>query len=161
VEISIWNDVNGSASISSGTLFNDGEAVVCGGIDWDMEPGWDQYEVDPTMRNYSWLRQPYSLPGTVYRQFEGQFATDTQKVYFGDSAAPSATDLRELCAKLDRGQSAVYIARYTDATNTFDATMLHSMAMIGQATQLPKITQKAGTWFASGNLTVVEAPVPT
>jgi hypothetical protein len=160
VQFSIANNVNGSASITAGTYFNVGEQVVCGGVDWDLEPGWDQYEVDPTTRNFSWQRQPYNEPGTVYRVFDGQLATDTQKVYFGDSSNPTAVDVQELFANLDRGQSGIYIARYLDASGSFDAQMLHRMAMLSSAVQLPKLTQKAGTYYAAGNMTVTESPVP-
>jgi hypothetical protein len=161
VEIQIANNVNGSASIAAGTLFNVGDAIVCGGVDPDIEPGWDQYEVDPTTRNLSWLKQPYTQPGCVYRQLDFSFATDQQKAYFGDSANPTAFDVQEICAMIDRGQSAAYVARYVDATNTFDAQMLHRMAMLGYVTQLPKISQKGGVYMASGSVQVIEAPIPT
>jgi hypothetical protein len=161
VQFAIWNDVNGSAGIAAGTYFNVGEQVVCSGIDWDLEPGWDQYEVDPTDGDFSWKRQPYRSPGTVYRQLEAQLAIDTQKVYFGDSSNPSAIDVQELFALLDRGQSAVYIARYLNASGSFDTQMLHRMALMSSVIQLPKITQKAGTFYSAGNFTVTESPIPT
>lgn len=162
VQISIFNDVNGSVGNSAGLgLFNVGDAVVCGGVDPDIEPGWDQYEVDPTMRDFAWEKQPFSKPGTVYRQLDFSFRTDEQKAYFGDSANPTAIDVQEIGAMIDRGQSAVYVARYVDASNAFDAQMLHRMAMIGVATQLPKISQKGGTYMASGPAQIVEAPIPT
>lgn len=161
VDIQIFNDVNGSASIAPGTFFNIGEGVVCPAVEMDIEPGWDQYFIDPTTKEFSWNRQPYMQPGCPYRQGDYTLRLDQQAVYFGDTANPTNTDVEELLGMLDRGQSAVYIARYTDATNTFDATELHRMAYIGIATQLPKINQKTGAWYGSGALQVTEAPIPT
>lgn len=161
VDIQIFNDVSGSASITAGTLFNVGEAVVCPAVEMDIEPGWDQFYVDPTTDSFSWNRQPYTQPGCPYRQGDYALALDQQKIYFGDSANPTNTDVEELLSYLDRGQSAVYIARYTDSSGAFDATELHRMAFIGIAKQLPKISQKTGSYYASGAMQVVEAPVPT
>jgi hypothetical protein len=161
VDIQISNDVNGSASIPPGLSFTSGELVVCGGADWDIQPGWSQYEVDPTVRDFDPVRRPYAAPGTVYRELDFTFATDTLATYVGDSTNPTAMHLRDLIAAIDRGQSAVYVARYVDANNTFDAVMLHSMAFIGTVQKLPRIGHKAGGFYSSGSTTVIESPIPT
>lgn len=161
-QIQIANDVNGSVGNSAGLgTFNVGDIVVCPGYDWDVEAGWQQPDIDPTMRDFTWNKQPYADVGCVYRQLDFAFKTDEQKTYFRDSASPSTMYLRKLLACLDRGQTAFYAMRYVDAAGTFNATQLHETGFLGMAVQLPKISAKAGPLYTASGATVIEAPIPT
>jgi hypothetical protein len=161
VDIAIFNDVDGTASIPASSQFTLGEAPITAGTEIDIDTTWDMTTIDPTTVAFSWSRQPYSVPGCPYRQLTVKTPMDVQTAYFGDIATPTVVDYEELMAKLDRGQSCVYIPRYLDAAGAFSVQLLHRTAIIGVATMLPKATHKAGPYFDSTPITVVEAPIPT
>jgi hypothetical protein len=161
VEIQIYNDVNGVASIVAAAPFTIGEAVMAAGDEIDIDEDWTLETIDPTTTNYSWNRQPYAVPGCPYRQLSMKLLADDDVKYLGDAAAPTATDYEQLFAKCDRGKSAIYIPRYTDDTGAFSPQFLHRTAVMGIATKLPRATHKSGPIFDSAAITVVESPIPT
>lgn len=151
-EIRIYNDVGGSPTIPASEIFTLGAAMICqaaevqaaAGIEFDFE--------DPTTTTLSATRGAYSVPGIPYRTFRFALCTTDQAAWFG-AYAP-------LIGKIDRGQPAVYIARYRKPDRSFDAELLHGYAMIGRARQLGGMRHAAGPWFESGEMAVIEDPVP-
>lgn len=162
LEIQIFNDVNGSASIGAGTLFNIGEIVVAPGVDIDIRAGWSLRTFDPTMDNYDVYSNPTPEPGCPYRIFTFGFPVDDQKQFFGDAANPSIIDYEELFAFLDRGQFGIYAPRYFNAAGAFDAQAAQRLTFIGRAKALPSWDHASASWFQNqSTATVQEAPIPT
>ncbi len=160
VEFTIWNDVGGVASIPAAEPFWLGEAFVREAITLNIHADWSASPIDTTTANYSTERQPYPDPGLVYHQLQFKWPLDTGANYFGDPSNPNAIDYEALIAKLDRGQSAVYITRTVDDGGAFSAHMLHRTAKLGLMTKLPASTHRAGPYFDSGAATVIEIPIP-
>lgn len=152
VEIQIYNDVNGTARILAGAQFTIGEAVVMAGIDANIQQGSNTDEIDPTTVSYSTFRQPYAMPGSVYRQLSFKMVVDVKASYLAT--------YRSLFANLDRGQTGMYVTTYKDGTGTFSADVLHQNAMLGVATKLPGAIQKDGQYFDSNTVVVQETPIP-
>jgi hypothetical protein len=162
VEITIWNDVNGAATIAASQQFNIGDIVVCPGVDVDVQAGWSLKWNDPTTVSFSWNRQPYTTPGCPYRTWAFNFTVDAQEVFWGDPANLTLIDYEELLAFLDRGQFCVYVPRYVDGAGAFSVQMLHRTAFIGIATQLPSWDHNSATWFSTRNgALITEAPIAT
>lgn len=153
-EIQIWNDVDGSASIAAATPFYIGEAWVSAGDDVKIATQPQIQPVDPTASNWSTTNQPYTVPGTPYRQFQFSLATDSvtgwRLIY-----AP-------LLAKINRGQRCFYCVSIYDAPGQpFSVDALHADGMIGVCTTLPsKRHNQVGIWD-SGTCSVTESPIPT
>jgi hypothetical protein len=161
-EWQISNDVNGSASIAPGTLFNIGELAIAPGADLDIAAGWSLRTIDPTINDTDANENPIPEPGVPYRQFAFSLPVDEQKIYFGDPSNPTATDYEELFAFLDRGQYAIYAPRFLDDVGAFDAQAAHRFTFIGRATSLPSWDQASGKfWQNRTGATVREAPIPT
>lgn len=161
VEFQISNDVDGVASIPAAAPFTLGEAFAMQGADVLIDKGWSQKWSDPPSPNFSATRQGF--PGYIeppWRTLDFKLPLRRQGSYFGDPAAPTAIDVEQLFARIDRNQVALYVPRYTDASGAFSAQMLHRTAMLGVATKLPATTQKAGTLFEGGSVTAVEYPIP-
>jgi hypothetical protein len=156
IEFQFWNNVNGVVSIAASSTFDVGEAIICPTSDLVIEAGWTLETIDPTTADFSRSRQPYLDPGCPYRQLQFTPAMRRQADVYGGS-----NDLEQLLAKMDRGQVCAYVPRWQDGAGAFDAQMLHRTAMIGVATKLPRISQRAGTWFVAGGATIVESPIPT
>lgn len=146
VEFQIYNDVNGVASIVAGQQFWIGEAVVCPVIDFCPAQKPSIEIIDPT------TFKP-TIPGIPFRRLNFAIRTDDQSKYIGDYA--------RLIAKIDRGQSAVYVLRWKNPDDTFSADLLHAHAFIGKATKLPSAQHESGALFSSGVCTVDEDPIPT
>ncbi len=160
VEYQIINDVNGVASLPPGLPFQGGEAVITAGTDMPIDKEWGDDPIDPTVVNYSPNRQPYPDPGTPYRQLDFKMPLARMKQVYGDPADASALDYKALFAKMNRGQTCVYVTRYLDEAGVFSAQLLHDTAMLGIATKLPKLNHKAGPLFVSDSGTIIESPIP-
>lgn len=153
-EIQIWNDVNGSASIVAAAPFYIGEAWVSSGTDVPIAINPQIQPMDPTVNNWSTANQPYTVPGTPYRQFQFSLVTSDAQTW-RNSYAP-------LLAKINRGQRCFYCPTIYDRPGaSFSADALHADGMIGLCTTLPsKRHNQVGIWD-SGTCSVTEIPVPT
>jgi hypothetical protein len=149
--IKISNNVNGSASITSGTVFEIGEAVIAVRDSIDIHPKWTNERVDPTTHSYSRSRTPYAQAEQGYREMKFRIATTRRNELLG---------METLFAKLDRGQHAVWIPRAVDDVGAFSASELHRTARIGMALSLPSQDHEAGPWYSSRDITVIESPIP-
>lgn len=156
VQIEFWNNVDGHVAVASEAKFTVGEVVICPTMDVEIDRRWTLTTIDPTTTQYDPWRQPVVQPGTPYRRLTFQLPPEDIDDVFG-----SATDARErLLAKIDRGQSCVYIPR-TEVDGVFNTAMMHRTAMLGVATDLPAFTHEAGPMFTSSRFTVNESPIPT
>lgn len=155
VEFQIWNDVNGVASIPASFVSQLGEAVVASAIDVPVAPGAQITPVDPTVKRRP-NGQPYVVPDIPYRRLSCKFNTGLEAAYFGSTG----TDYESLIARLDRGQTGIFILRYRTKDGVFSPQLLHRYAMIGIASALPAISQAEGRIASSGDLVVDESPIP-
>lgn len=105
------------------------------------------------MQNFSWSNQPYPVPGTPYRGMQMELATASEAIW--------RTVYDPLLAKMDRGQFCAYILCYKDMAGPFDGDLLHYYAMQGLMTRPPSRPHYARDIFKSGQLTIVESPIPT
>lgn len=153
VEFQIYNDVDGSATIVAESTFTVGEAVACPvfNIDISDKPSIDN--IDPTVATFSGSGMPYVAPGVPYRQLNFRFINDNQTTYFGGQ-------IPQVMAKIDRGQSCVYVLRWRDPSGALSPELLHATALIGVATKLPTFQHEAGPLFSSGQVVVRESPIP-
>jgi len=156
VQFEIWNNVGGVTAITSAEQFTVGEALVCPAEDVEIEAGWSFEYIDPTTTQFDPWRQPYAQPGTPYRRLTWQLMPELQSDVFGTAGRARA----RLKARIDRGQTCVYIPRST-LNGTFDTDMLHGTAMLGIATNLSGFTHAAGPYFNDGRNVVTEVPIPT
>ena len=152
-EIQIWNDVNGTAAIVAGAPFTIGEAVIASTTELCVSPGITIEPGSPGTINQSGSKQVRGVPDNPFRTLSFKLATADQTAYIGGA-------LDQLLAKIDRLQSAVYIARYRDPSGAFSEQLLHNFAMIGAAQKLPAINHIEGKFFGTGQMTVVESPIP-
>lgn len=154
VEIQIWNDVNGVASIPASQQFTNGEAWVSGGTDVPIATTPTMTTIDPTVTNWSTNNQPYTVPGTPYRQF--QFALATANI------ATWRNVYAPLLAKINRGARCFYcVSLYDRPGAAFSAEALHADGLIGVSTALPQRKHnQVGIWD-SGTCSVTESPIPT
>lgn len=156
-EIQIYNDVNGAATIVASALFDVGEAVVAGGADVKLALGPSRTPIDPSTQSFSWESTPYTTPGLPYRQLSVKFAIDQESAFVG-----GGMDIETLLGRIDRGQRAVYVQSYTDAAGNYSAQLAHRYALIGIATRLPVISHEPNSvrLYSTGDLTIVESPIP-
>lgn len=152
-EIAFLNNVAGSTAIAASAEFTIGEVAVCAGTDIAPAVGVEIDTIDPTAAEFSWSRQPYAEPGSLYRQLQFELATDDETEW--------RTVYDPLLAKMDRGQTCAYVLRHLNQSGVFDENLLHYYAMLGISTRLPSRTHLARDVFRSGQVTVVEAPIPT
>lgn len=155
VEFQVWNDVAGTASIPASTVFQLGEAVIAAATDLPIAPGATITPVDPTVKRRE-SGQTYVIPEVPYRRLACKFSTDTEAAYVGNTGA----DYESLLARLDRGQTGIYILRYRAQDGSFSPQLLHRYAMMGIATSLPTISHAEGRIVSSGDLVVDESPIP-
>lgn len=153
MELQYWNNVGGAAVVPADTLWTQGEVVIFDGTDIDIAIGAIPDATDPTVQNFSWSNQPYTVPGTPYRQLQMELATASEATW--------RTVYDPLLAKMDRGQFCAYILRYKDLAGAFDGDLLHYYAMQGLMTRLPSRPHYARDIFKSGQLAIVESPIPT
>jgi hypothetical protein len=152
-QISIYNDVNGVASIIASQLFTIGEIFigasdeVCVGNTASIDT------TDPTVQQFSWNSQPYASPGTPYRQLNFALRTASETEWISTYAP--------LLAKIDRGQFGAFVLSWKDSAGNFSATKLHAYALIGLAKTQPTRTHVARAFYSSGQIQVVEAPIST
>lgn len=153
--IRVWNDVNGSASLAAGAAFTVGEAWVSDGTDYDIDTDWTDVATDPTVTNASGSSQLFGVIGVPYRELTFSLLADGETVVYGGANDPDV-----LAARIDRGQTCLFVPRYTDANYAFSADMLHRSARLARATSLPGRTHISGPVFGSNKFTVREVPVP-
>jgi hypothetical protein len=152
-KISIYNDVNGSPAIVASQAFHIGEIFIgktddiCIGLTASID------QIDPTVNQFSWNNQPYTSPGVPYRQLNFSLRTADESTWF-DSYEP-------MLAKIDRGQICAYVLSYKDGVGNFSSTKLHRYALIGVAAKQPARAHVVRGTYSSGQLQVVESPIPT
>ncbi len=161
IELAIYNDVNGSASITASSAQDVGEIVIGSGSLVDHEKSWAIDLVDPTIIERSESSQPWAQAQPPYRELSWTPAYLDEGAVFGDAAAPTVEDFEELWAKLDRGQQALFIPRYLDAAGAYSAQLLHRSAIFGTARKAPQTKHLAGPLYGFGEVLVTEAPIPT
>lgn len=153
-EWQIWNDVNGVASIPAGMQFYDGEAWVSAGTDVPIATTPQDQPIDPTMTNWSPTNQPYTNPGTPYRQFQFALATANAEVW--------RNAYKPLLAKINRGQRCFYcVSIYDRPGSPFSADALHADGLIGVCTTQPARKHNQNGIWDSGTCSVTESPIPT
>jgi hypothetical protein len=152
-KISIYNDVNGSADIVASQSFTIGEIFIGAADDVCVGLAASIDQVDPTVNAFSWNNQPYVSPGIPYRQLNFKLQTADESVWF-DSYEP-------LLAKIDRGQFGAFVISWKDSAGNFDAIKLHRYALIGIANKQPNRTHVARGIYDSGQMQVIESPIPT
>lgn len=160
VEFQAWNDVSGVAAIPAGASFVLGEACVFAGDDLPIAKDWSDEWIDPTMAAFSLSRQPYADVGLPYRRLDFKMPLTTQSRVFGDPSAPSALDYERLLARMDRGQTCLYVPRMRDESGAFSSHLLHRTARLGLATKLPRMDHQTGRWFAGAGGSITEVPIP-
>lgn len=156
VAIRVWNDVNGIASLAAGAPFTIGEAWVSDGTDYDIDTDWTDVATDPTVTNASASGQPFGVVGVPYRDLTFSLLADGETVVYGGAEDPDI-----LAARIDRGQTCLFVPRYMDVNAAFSADMLHRSARLARATSLPGRTHLSGPIFGSNKFTVREIPIPT
>jgi hypothetical protein len=152
-EISIFNDVNGVASIVASAEFTIGEVFI-GAAD-EICPALQPTEdtVDPTVSTFTWNNQPYEIPGTPYRTLAFQLRTASELTWINT--------YKPLMAKINRGQSCAYALTFRDRDGNFDSIRLHANMLIGIATKTASRRHVARGYWDSGQINVTEAPIPT
>lgn len=152
-EISIFNDVNGVASIIASAEFTIGEAFI--GAMEEVCPALQPTEdaVDPTVTSFTWNNQPYPLPGVPYRTLQLNLRTANELTWINS--------YKSLMAKINRGQSCAYALTFRDRAGNFDPVRLHANMMIGIATKTASHRHIANGFWDSGQISVTEAPIPT
>lgn len=152
VEVTIWNDVDGVASIVADSTFTISAVIPCSTTDVRIAAGVEIALVDPTSTNNSMNRTSYSAASLPYRQMSCAFRTASLDDWL--------TQYEQLIASIDRGQYAVYVPRSTDTAGAFSAKIAQAEAMIGVATKLPSRKHIALAWYSAAGLVVDEVPVP-
>lgn len=151
VEVAIYNDVNGVASIVADSTFTIGAILPCSAYLVCATTGTELSTIDPTATAASLSRSIYAANGMPYRQLTGGL-----KIAGQDQWIDTYSDI---IAHIDRGQYAVYIPRIGNALGEFDAKIVHADAIIGVATKLPSKKHVALGWYSASGLVVDEVPV--
>lgn len=152
VEVTIWNDVDGSASIEADSTFTISAVIPCSTTDVRIAAGVETAMMDPTVTSNSMNRTSYSAASLPYRQMSCAFRTASLDDWM--------EQYEQLIACIDRGQYAVYVPRSTDTAGAFSARIAQAEAMIGVATKLPSRKHVALEWHSAAGLVVDEVPVP-
>lgn len=145
-------DVAAKANALPNTI---GEAWVSDGTDYDVDTDWTDAATDPTVVNASGSSQIFGVIGVPYRELTFSLLADGETVVYGGANDPDV-----LAARIDRGQTCLFVPRYLDASGAFSADLLHRSARLARATNLPGRTHVSGPVFGSNKFTVREVPVP-
>lgn len=161
LELAIFNDVNGSASIAASSAQDIGEIYFGEGTELRIEKVWGYVPVDPSANDRTQSSQISADAEPPYRELSFTPAYVREADVFGDPGNLSEEDAEELWAKLDRDQFAVFIPRWKDASGAYSAQLLHRTSVFGRAKAGPGAKHLAGPNFGFGEVRVTETPIPT
>lgn len=161
LELAIFNDVNGSASITASSVQDIGEIVFGLGTELNIKMDFGISQVDPSATDRTQSSQIAVDADPPYRELTFTPCIRRETDVFGDSAALSVEDFEELWAKLDRDQFALFIPKYRDSAGSYSAQLLHRTAVFGRAKKGPGARHLALDWYEHGEVVVEECPTPT
>lgn len=161
LELAIFNDVNGVASITASSAQDIGEVYFGAGTDMDLKIDYSIVSIDPSGDDRTQSSQIAVDAEPPYRQLTFTPCIRRESEVFGDSASLSSEDFEELWAKLDRDQFAVFIPKWQDSVGAYSAQLLHRTAVFGRAKKMPGAKHLALGWYEHAEVTVEECPIPT
>jgi hypothetical protein len=150
VEIHIYNDVNGVASIAAGASIDIGEAFVGAAYDVPIRPSPTWKPNDPSLTRRSESSQPWPVTRLPFRTFACEIVPRTEDQAWGT--------LDELVADIGGAQPIVVIPSERDENQALDPALMNRFAIYGYAVQLPDITALERRRFQAAQLVVDEAP---
>jgi hypothetical protein len=135
-----------------------GEFWIGPAVDVPIKKGWSVQEIDKSSGTLSEWSQQWVRRGQIRRQLSFSITQIKRGDMYGVGVV-LPMPLRDLLARIDRGQRAVYVpARRDDAGNVSHDVICKS-AIFGTA-KLPKAQHLGGMWFDPNEIVADEVPVP-
>lgn len=148
IEITLYNDVNGSTALSASAVFDIGELAPFQGLDICVKRTLQDTIVDPSRVRRSPNNQPNKLFRRPYRVLRADFAPRA-----------SVTDLRSLRHELSTTVSCAVIPIYVEkGTTTLDVDALNETAMYGTMTEAISIVAVSNGHVWEGSMAFEEYP---
>lgn len=149
IEVNVWNDVNGVASISAGASIDIGEAFVGAAYDVPIRNlVWRTN--DPSLARTSELSQPWPVTRLPFRTFSCEIVPQTEDNTWGT--------IDELVSDIGGASPLVVIPSQVDENQQPDPALMNRFSIFGYASELPTINALERRRFGSNQLVVQEAP---
>lgn len=154
LQVLIYNDVNGVASIAANTVFEVGELVAMSATDLRLQADWGIELVDPSEADLTRDSQASVVDREPYRRFEGNLSAGSfDEVYSGGLAGQ---DWSSLQAAIAADRRCVAIPRWTADGVTVDDDKVAATAVYGRGT-IGRFVHQGGDIFTA-TLAVQESP---
>jgi len=145
IEFRIYNDKAGATWATAATTIDVGELVAMPALEIDIDAGWSQPRIDPSLFNRSRSAQVSTVPVTGYRELSCTYSQAAEaKVRYG--GLPGGMDWTRLDAALVAGQRCVVIPRWKTA-GAPDPAKANAHAMYGIAVELGEIQHVGGPYW--------------
>ena len=145
--------------LASGSYVDIGELWYSPINDFVTKKGWKVQEIDKSEGDMSEFSQQSDRRGQVRRELTFSIREMKQgDVYGSGDFLPMG--FKELWARINRRQRAIYIPRWLDAAGAVSPSVIAASAIFGVAKQPPSITHVAGPWYDSSEILVDEIPIP-
>lgn len=155
VDLRIYNDVSGAATISANTVFDIGEFAAMPAADIELAVDWSDESIDPTEVTMTRDSQPAAVARLPYRRIEGALVVDGRtNVRSGGLAG--GLDWMQLRTALNQDRRAIAIPRWRTSAGSVDQAEVNATALYGTG-RLGKILHSGGDYYTVP-LTFTEAP---
>lgn len=155
VDLLIFNNVSGVASIAAGTTFEIGEVAAMSALDIEIERDWGDERIDPTESELSRDSQPLSVGRQPYRRYEFTLVADAANAVRGAGLA-GGMDWNRLRAACSADARVIAVPRWRTPAGAVDSAALHATALYGTA-RFGRVTHLGGDYYNAA-VTFQEAP---
>lgn len=157
-ELSIYNDINGVASITSAEVFEIGEFAVMPLVDIAIQEDWSDESIDPTETTLTRDSQPASVVRLPYRKVEVMLSASTYAQAY-DGALDGGMDLVRLREAFAGDAPVVAIPRWRSEAGVLVQSLVDSTAVFGTA-RMSKLQHIGGDYYDAG-VVFTESPATT
>ena len=154
MDILIFNDVFGAASIAASAIFEIGEIAAMQAFDIELGPDWSDELIDPTEVNLTRDSQPKSVPRLPYRRIEGELTVGSRLAVRG--AGLGDMDWAKLRYAMTGDRRVIAIPRWLTDAGTVEQSEVNATAIYGTG-RLGKVMHAGGDYY-SVSVAFTEAP---
>jgi hypothetical protein len=145
VDVVLFNDVSGAASIAAGAVFEIGEVAAMPAIDIEIERDWGDERIDPTESELSRDSQPLSVGRQSYRRYEVTLVADAASAVRGGGLA-GGMDWNRLRSSCGADARVIAVPRWRTPSGAVDPTALHATALYGTA-RFGRVSHLGGDYY--------------
>jgi hypothetical protein len=155
VVLSVYNDVNGVASIAADAVFEVGEIACMPAVDIELGSDWSEDLVDPTEVILTRDSQPASIPRRPYRRLETQLVVDG-RLRVREGGLAGDMDWIRLRSAIAQDRRVIAIPRWRDDAGDVDQGEVNATALYGTG-RFGKISHVGGDYY-SAPVIFIESP---